>query len=336
MKAVSTLALIALGSAAVGQDIHFSQFWASPLNLNPAQTGFHECTYRATAIYRTQWNSVNSPYKTFSVSYDHLFNSPLLAGDVVGAGLVLYNDVAGDAKFSNLSVFLNGAYHKVLGPQNMLTLGVQAGLTQKSLKYEYLKFPNMFNPADQTFSLPPNDALYGGPNISNFDLTIGLQYSQNFSSGTSFHLGATGLHLLTPTETFSANGSSMNELPMRLVGHGGLSFPINNKMTINPKALYMGQAGAREFIYGADLGYKIDNPKYQALLHGGLWHRLKDAVIPYFGLDYKSFRFGMSYDVNISSLKEASHGKGAFEVSLSYVGCLTTTPTVLVPPCIRI
>lgn len=329
----SAIALCAVLSTSA-QDIHFSQFWASPLNLNPAQTGFFDGTFRAGGIYRSQWNSVNSHYQTMSAFYDHTFNSPILAGDLVSAGIVLYNDVAGDAKFSNLSILLNGAYHKVLGPNNMLTLGVQGGLTQKSLQKEQLKFPNMFDPGSQDFSLPLNDPLANDPSLKNPDLTVGIQYSHSLNNGTAFYLGATGLHILTPTETFGTN--TLNELPMRIVGHGGLSVPLNDKLTLGPKFLFMTQAQAREISVGTDVGYALQNPNYDATVYGGVWYRVGDAAIPYVGLGYNDFRLGLSYDVNVSSLSEASNGKGGFEVSLIYIGHLTSTPTVIVPPCIRI
>ena len=54
------------------QDIHFSQFYASPLNLNPAMTGVMNCTDRLTLSYRNQWASVlkSNAFNTFTASYD--------------------------------------------------------------------------------------------------------------------------------------------------------------------------------------------------------------------------------------------------------------------------
>ena len=57
-------------------------------------------------------------------------------------------------------------------------------------------------------------------------------------------------------------------------------------------------------------------------LYLGVWGRfsnLTDAVIPYVGLDVGSFTVGLSYDVNVSSLKPASQGQGGFEISLIYI-----------------
>ena len=38
-----------------GQDMHFSQFYNNPLNLNPAQAGLFDGSHRFTANYRGQW-----------------------------------------------------------------------------------------------------------------------------------------------------------------------------------------------------------------------------------------------------------------------------------------
>jgi peptidoglycan-associated lipoprotein len=52
------------------QDIHFTQFYATPQTLNPALTGVSEGSYRFTGIYRNQWSSVTIPYVTYGASFD--------------------------------------------------------------------------------------------------------------------------------------------------------------------------------------------------------------------------------------------------------------------------
>ena len=42
-------------------------------------------------------------------------------------------------------------------------------------------------------------------------------------------------------------------------------------------------------------------------------------MAPYVGLEYKTFRGGISYDVNVSTLTTASNLKGGFEITLSYI-----------------
>ena len=45
------LSFCALLSTAKSQDIHFSQYYASPLTLNPALTGLHGGDFRAVVNY---------------------------------------------------------------------------------------------------------------------------------------------------------------------------------------------------------------------------------------------------------------------------------------------
>ena len=85
------------------QDIHFSQFYLSPLNLNPAMTGAMDCNIRLVANYRNQWGSVlgANAYNTYSVSYDQ--KVPVGRYDYVGFGATFWNDVAGEVDFSTLT-----------------------------------------------------------------------------------------------------------------------------------------------------------------------------------------------------------------------------------------
>ena len=51
-----------------GQDIHFSQFSGSLLNISPGYTGMFNGDYRLSAIYRSQWQSVPVSYSTFNMN----------------------------------------------------------------------------------------------------------------------------------------------------------------------------------------------------------------------------------------------------------------------------
>ena len=61
---------------------------------------------------------------------------------------------------------------------------------------------------------------------------------------------------------------------------------------------------------------KIDFVNDSISVQGGLTGRLDDAIIFFSGLAYKKFFLGLNYDVNYSSLRPASNGRGAFEFNL--------------------
>ena len=110
MKKIVILSLvmsIVTGPFLFGQDIHFSQFYMSPLNLNPALTGVMNCNQRFVANYRNQWASVlgSSSFNTYSASYDRKI--PVGQYDYFGVGGTLWGDVAGDADFQTLQARLS-------------------------------------------------------------------------------------------------------------------------------------------------------------------------------------------------------------------------------------
>ena len=127
-----------------------------------------------------------------------------------------------------------------------------------------------------------------------------------------------------------------NKLGMRMVGHLKAGITFGGQFGVIPSVLYQAQSGAKEIVVGSDFGYYLNNANFPATFFLGAGYRLDDAVIASVGMDYKNFRFGASYDINTSTLKEASAGKGGFELSLVYTGCiLPVIPTHYVMPCPR-
>jgi len=58
--------------------------------------------------------------------------------------------------------------------------------------------------------------------------------------------------------------------------------------------------------------------KETAILFGG-HYRTGDAFIPSVMIEMANYAIGISYDVNISSLKTVSSGKGGVEIVLRYI-----------------
>jgi hypothetical protein len=87
-----------------------------------------------------------------------------------------------------------------------------------------------------------------------------------------------------------------------------------------PVALYQTQNKNKEIVAGALARFIFQNSvdKKRAFSLGA-FVRLKDAFIVDAQLDYNRYRFGLSYDINTSSLKRASNGLGGFELSLIYI-----------------
>lgn len=317
-------------AVASAQDIHFSQFYASPLTLNPGFTGFHEGTFRVTGIYRNQWRSVTSPFQTMGVSYDQRILQSKIK-DVFGVGGVLVYDKAGDGNLSNMGIMASASYHKVLKKKHYIGLGLQGGYVQRRLDANSLSFPEQY----QNGSF--NDQIDNGEsdlndNAGYFDVNIGLLWSSKFGQRLGVFAGGTLFHLIPPTESFLGE---KNKLDQRYVGHAGLNIKLTEHFYLTPNFLFMYQGKASEVNFGTAIEYHFKDANNTIVSLGG-WYRLDDAAIISASVEYRSIRLGVAYDVNTSPLEPASSNRGAFEIALIYIGKIKKPDAPILVPCPRL
>ncbi len=323
MRIKRTLSFLLCLSFSVGlfaQDVHFSQFWASPLTLNPALTGLTPCTYRAAINYRNQWASVVGPsaFQTYGVSMDGGLFKGRFNGSMLGVGGHFYNDRAGDGILQNLTAQASLAYHQALGSdRHYISVGFQGGMVQKSLDPGRFIFEDMIDENGIIPGAVTADILSRNSFI-NFDVNAGLHWLSNFTDGFTMYAGAALFHIGEPTESFLGSGD--NIINRRYVGHGGFKIGIQDKVVLLPSVLYMMQAEGsnEELLMGSSIGFAIGE---ESMFYLGGYYRNEDAFIASFGFDFKSVQFGMSYDVNVNDLSVVSGNKGGFEISLLYFGC---------------
>ena len=107
------LCLLCLVPCAFTQDIHFSQFFETPLLRNPSLTGIYTGDVRIQGVYRNQWNNVTNAYKTASVNAE--YKTPVGKGyDFVTTGLEIFYDRAGTIGWTSTYVLPALNYHKSL------------------------------------------------------------------------------------------------------------------------------------------------------------------------------------------------------------------------------
>lgn len=307
------------------QDVHFTQFTASPLIVNPAFTGAANGQWRAAAVYRDQWRSVTVPFRTFAASFDAPVVHDLTTDDYLAAGIQLYNDRAGDGNLANLSALVSVAYHKFLGggnePNKSLSVGFQGGYTQKSIDLSKLYFGDEYD--NGVFNSGTSQEY---PWLNNKDdyfiVNAGIGWSHSVSENFGYQLGVGANNLNQPGESFHKRPASEVGLGMRYTGQLGMIIYTSEKFSLRPAALYQSQATATEIVAGNEFHYIIGNPEIRsftsAVFLGG-YYRMDDAILANVGFEYKGLRFGLSYDYNVSNLKNASRGNGGFEISVVYV-----------------
>jgi len=319
---VSLAAALAFSVQSVqAQDIHFTQFTASPLIVNPAFTGNSMGKFRASAIYRDQWRSVTSPFKTYAVSLDAPLVNDLTHDDFLAGGIQLYNDRAGDANLSNLSILGSIAYHKFLGNTDhpkVLSVGFQGGYTQKSLDLTKLYFADNFTNGGFDPGAPPSL----NNKVNYVTINAGISYAQSVSDHFSFALGVGANNLNQPQESLEKQKHADVGLGMRYTAQAGIIAYLSETFSLRPAVLYQSQTSATELVAGNEFHLIVGNSEFRnfttAVFLGG-YYRSNDAIMVNAGIEFKGLRVGVSYDYNTSNLKTASNGNGGFEIALTYL-----------------
>ncbi len=343
--------LMALATSSIAQDQHFSQFYASPMTLNPALTGTFDGRYRLAIIYRDQWRSVlEEPYVTMGGAVDTRF--PLRfrrkrVRDAVGVGVQFFSDRVPSVDFSTNQMMLSGAFHKALGgsrSNQFLSLGVQFGVNQRNIGYSRLDFGDQFN-GNNGFTEPTREVLPEN-NFSFGDLSIGLNYTLAPERGVGIFVGGAIHHLLEPQVSFFIdrnpndldNFDGDNRLFRKYTAHFGMQIPMGNSVQLLPRAVIYKQGPHLAANLGSNIRFLLHDISGTAL-HVGSWARPvgdqnnrfgMDAIVIMTGLEFNNFLLGFSYDANLNTFSMAGRRRSAFEISLAFLG-LYENEVVLCP-----
>lgn len=317
-KSSALLLFLCIHMFSYAQDIHYSQFNASPKNLTPAQTGLFDGDWRFVGNYRSQWAAVPVPYKTFSIASDTRLKTKL-KNDVPAAGIVINTDQAGDSRFTTLQVLLSAAYIKKLNKDSthFLSLAIQPGFTTRSFNVNDLTFDNQYNGDVFDKSLPSGET-FAKTRITYFDMGAGAAYLWRKNQRNQVNIGFSALHLNKPQQSFF--GEDGIKLDIKTNVSALAEFPVAEKIDIIPTFMYQTQGKFKETVLGGFGKYYLKpvNGMTTAVSLGG-FYRMKDAFIVVANMDYKNFNVGVSYDINTSKLVAATNQRGGFEVSIIYI-----------------
>src|ERR1035437_757300 len=197
--------LVPAGLNAFAQDHMYSQFFNSPLYLNPALTGQFEGDLRMNLIYRNQFTSVPGSFNYLTASVD--LNIPKFGG---GVGLMVTRSSEGTAYLTTTNI--SGLYSYSIGSQDfVLSFGLQAGVGNRVIDWSKLVFGDQIDP--QTGYIPGSVSAAGLAQFNNkfyFDSGAGI----NMVAG-EFDIGGAFQHVNQPNESFSGAPA---KLPMRFNG----------------------------------------------------------------------------------------------------------------------
>ncbi len=334
--------LMGMTQDAKAQDPRFSQFYAAPLQLNPAMTGVFEGRFRVNANYREQYASIlgNDPFRTIGTAFDMRFK--IVGDDYMGVGVSAIHDEAGVGAFTTDRGYLNLSYMKQLSggrytPNDQyLIFGGQFGAGQNSVDWDQYWFSAQFDDgiiAPNTNLNNEEPGIGGASETTNvyLDFNAGLMWYAIFGENTSIWAGAAMSHLNSPDVSFLGENET---LYTRWVGHIGGEFPLNPSLSVLPAVAVMGQGPSLSTTVGANFRY-TNHDWNEVAIRTGVWGHITnkvdgiedsegskismDAATVAMILEINSWNVGVSYDVTTSNLKVSNNSRGALELSLIYV-----------------
>lgn len=304
------------------QDIHFSQFYHSPQNINPALSGVFGGDQRLTLNYKSQWASVPVSYQTISGAYDVKIAAPNWKTSAFGIGALFNYDQAGDSKMSTLNLNVSAAYIQQLATRHFLSVGIMGAFTQRAFNSTDLTTSNQFD--GEIF----NSGLATGEENAAFNQSIFLS---DFSVGINYHyqiprkrtkldIGGALFHINEPNANFY-----MQEVPLysRMSFFGELTMMVGKRLDAIARGSVQLQEQARENVVGLAIRghFEKDKNLNDLALQLGIsyrFHDFGDALIPNIEVHYNRWLIGLSYDINMSDFKTATNGAGGPELALIY------------------
>lgn len=323
------LATLVAANEASAQDFHFSQFYNSPLSMNPAMAGSFNGDMRGVLNYKDQWKSLGSTFKTFAASFDQRMMQKKWKKGYLGAGISLFNDKAGAGQMSTTQVNLSIASSRAITASTSISVGLQGGAGQKSVNMNGLTWDSQYDQGQGKWIDQPS----GEPTAANFnfgDFAGGINFHYGSSASTlssknsiKFDAGAAMFHINKPNQSYYGN---KDPLYSKIITHARLIYGIaNSPLSVLPGFMYAIQGPSQELLVGGLVRYTLSensrytgNVKESAVSLGG-YMRAKDSFIAIAEIEVANYALGLSYDVNVSSLRTASGSKGGLELCLKYV-----------------
>jgi len=293
---------------AYAQDPIHTQFFMIPETLSSSFTGAKQST-RAGIIHRTQWPGLN-----FSLNTQFAFFDNWLEEVNSGIGISVLNHQETTTRYNFTQVNLNYAYQFPISSEWNARPSISFGYGSKDFGFQNLLLEDQIN----IFSGIINNASIDPIDLNESVRFIDFSASVLFNSENSW-VGLTFKHLNKPNISMQFDGQDNLEMFMSL--HGSVYIPTggyrnDNKLFVLANAMQQGDYN--RFDLGAK--YQMDNFSF-ALLAASNPNKVDPnshfltSVNAFMGLDWEGFRFGYSYDFNMTEIGRTG---GVYELSISY------------------
>lgn len=327
LRRLLTVALLLSAFGLTAQDIHFSQFGNSPLNLSPGLAGVFGGDMRFVGNYRQQWRTIPVPYTTFSGSVENkVYFERGRYDKFITASLLLNYDRQGDIALKSMQVGIPIAVTLPLGKNHFFTVGATPMFGQRSFSTDEISFGEQYIDGMYDPSAAITEDL-NATNLKYFDISAGANLRlQAPKKRSRVDIGGAMHHINRPAHDFWASSVTDNDdvrLYNKLTLYSLGLFQLSEKFDFIAQGLYQQQGKYSEIVYGGGVRMHLRRDRYKeiALQIGADWrHRYNNSLVPRLEIFYGTWAFGATFDWDAFSRagKLVSQRRGGPELSLIY------------------
>ena len=297
---------------AQAQDPIFTQYFMAPQALNPGYTGFMETTH-VGLLHRTQW-----PDADLKINSDYAFINAWSEDMNSGFGLSFLSQRESFTNYNLNQANASYAYKVQLESDWYFIPGIEVGFGTKSYGFQNLILEDQLNIGTGTIDGTSIDPVGVRDKINFFDVSAGMVVHND-----NAFVGVALKHLNKPNISFTNIGNI--PLDMFLSVNAGYEFmvsdyndflPNNTKLLFTSSFMMQGDYNRLDvgtglifsrFFFGA---IAATNPS-----RNNPNSHLLTSINGFGGLQYEHFKFGYSYDFNVSGIGRTG---GIHEFSLTY------------------
>lgn len=326
-SAILSVFLVINGLIIRAQDLHNSNYRYAPLTLNPALSGHFQGNVRLSSTYRDQGRVMMvDGFKTITLGLDVPYAIKIKGRkyDWLGFGLNAFRDESGSVKLNTNGVTIGTAYHFTFDKKysNVLSIGIQYGSfmrkvdENKILLESDVSAPGFGNDRNRLFDY----------NATFNDIDAGISFRHIFRNESSFSLG-TSIYNIKKSK--SKGIVNENYIDRRFTFYGDLYSSFSPHINYQCELIASKSSNSTILFPQFKIFYLPNkNKKIDDMLYGGIGVRVNDALVPVFGIRYKKWDVGLSYDITISSLANYNEGSGGFEIGLVRIFNIPKRPKI--------
>ncbi len=227
------------------QDPLFTQFYYTPVYVNPGLAGTGKNNLRLSGLTKMQWFNLYKPYKYINASVDLSVYDDYLR-NVMNLGLLVNHTNKGFFKNTNIS----GIVGRSFGTGNVdcsdwfLSLAVQGGVNLGSVNTKELLFVDQLDQNGITGDASQIDLNFNNNSKNYFDFSSGFVFTWR-----DFMIGGAAHHINKPSISFSGE-SANSRLPMKVTGHISWMYD-NGTVTFKPTLMMQTQNQSSALVIGS-------------------------------------------------------------------------------------